>query len=228
MKGSRPTNRELQDALNSATDKIATLQSKLETALDSIGRLERTVEYYPRMLSYYQNPDTPPSADSLEWKRQKRQSAERRKNDGETGKRPGGRKGHSGASRSHEPDKKQHHSFGRMQSGNRKVPVPPMCGCSSKTVIGTLRVRDIIDLEITARDTRHRIDTAVCCMCGNTQEAPNDLPQNGSYGRRLVGFVAELRAARVPLVGISRVVESVAGIKTAVVTRIDMRSSWLF
>ena len=76
MKGSRPTNRELQDALNSATDKIATLQSKLETALDSIGRLERTVEYYQRMLSYYQNPDTPPSADSLEWKRQKRQSAD--------------------------------------------------------------------------------------------------------------------------------------------------------
>ncbi len=70
--GSRPTNRELQEALRSATDRIAALQSKFDTALNKIEQFERAIEYYQRMLSYYQNPNTPPSADSLEWKRQKK------------------------------------------------------------------------------------------------------------------------------------------------------------
>ena len=151
MSGPRPTNRELQEALRSATDKIATHQSKFDTALNRIEQLERAIEYYQRMLSYYQNPNTPPpSADSLEWKRQKKERAQQRKdgggNDNDDNCKPGGRTGHAGVSRHHIPERRQRHDFERRQSGRSAARILPRCRCGKAMVLGNPRVRDIMRL----------------------------------------------------------------------------------
>ncbi len=220
--GSRPTNRELEETLRSATDRIATLQSKFNVLLDKNKQQERAIEYYQRMLSYYQNPNTPPSADSLEWKRQKRERAQQRKdgegNDNNNGK-PGGRTGHAGVSRHHSPQRRQRHDFERRQSGRSTKRILPRCRCGKAMVLGDPRVRDIIEMEVTAHETRHRIETAVCTSCGHTEEAPNgDLPRLGSYGKKMAGFVSELRAARVPLKVIPRIIHSVARVSMSAST----------
>ena len=173
--GSRPTNQELEDALHSMTERFTALQSKFDTALNKIEQFERAIEYYQRMLSYYQNPNTPPSADSLEWKRQKRERAQQRKdgegnNNNNSGK-PGGRTGHAGVSRHHSPERRQRHDFERRQSGRSITKVLPRCRCGKAMVLGDPRVRDIIEMEVTAHETRHRIETAVCASCGHTEEA---------------------------------------------------------
>ncbi|MCE2497906.1 MAG: transposase [Nitrosopumilaceae archaeon] len=53
------------------------------------------------------------------------------------------------------------------------------------------------------------------CACGRTEEAPNDLPARGNFGRRLVGLVSEVRAGRVPLGGIARAVGAITGVRMA-------------
>ena len=72
-------------------------------------------------------------------------------------------------------------------------------------------VRDILDIiPIRIFETRHYIERAKCDHCGITH-AENDLPKNGAYGKLLVGFIAQLHAARVPLNVISEFITSVTG-----------------
>ena len=81
----------------------ATLKSDLEKALGRIERLERALGYSERLMTYYTNPNTPPSSESLEWKAQKRERAKKQEKEGKS--KRGGRKGHAGASRPHDPEK---------------------------------------------------------------------------------------------------------------------------
>ena len=130
-----------------------------------------------------------------------------------------GKKGTRGGVAPHDPERTVSHRFGRRKSGRRRVPVLPECGCGGggggRMAIGSPRVRDITDIMVTACETRHRVETAVCGSCGRREDAPNDLPRRGNFGKGMVGLVSELRAARVPLKGISVAVRSITDIELA-------------
>jgi len=53
-------------------DKIAALESSLDLYIKENDRLQRIIKHKNSMLAYYTNANTPPSAESLEWKRRKR------------------------------------------------------------------------------------------------------------------------------------------------------------
>ena len=101
MVNSRHMSRDqLKEELLARNREIATLKSDLEKALGRIERLERALGYSERLMTYYTNPNTPPSSESLEWKAQKRERAKKQEKEGKS--KRGGRKGHAGASRPHD------------------------------------------------------------------------------------------------------------------------------
>ncbi len=116
-----------------------------------------------RRLRYYENENSPPSAESLEYKRQKAQrKRERASNRGNgsngsssgnnngTGKKPGGQRGHKGTSRRHDPQKTVLHTF-QDNDGT----CSPVCMCGGAMDITAL-IRDIIDFEpVRMTETRH-------------------------------------------------------------------------
>ncbi|MEM2760919.1 MAG: hypothetical protein QXU32_12875 [Nitrososphaerales archaeon] len=66
-----------------------------------------------KRLQYYENPNSPPSSNSLLWRKQKKERRERVRNgNGET-KKPGRRKGHEGVSHSFKPTETIEHKMKR-------------------------------------------------------------------------------------------------------------------
>ena len=72
MGSRRPTYRELEETLRSVTDAVSGLKAKIDAVQEENGLLRRANESLQRRLEYYGNSNSPPSADSLEWRRQKR------------------------------------------------------------------------------------------------------------------------------------------------------------
>ncbi len=151
MKGRRPTYRELEATIVSFTDRISTLENNQKAAnrtIEEQGRLikekDRIIEEQGRRLRYYENENSPPSAESLEYKRQKAQrKRERASNRGNgsnsgTGKKPGGQRGHKGTSRRHDPQKTVLHTF-QDNDGT----CSPVCMCGRAMDITAL-IRNII------------------------------------------------------------------------------------
>ena len=212
MKGRRPTYRELEETITSLTDRMNRLERML-------GEKDRMIEETSKRLRYYENENSPPSSDSLEWKRQR---AQRRKDasgqDGGTGtgrrRAPGGQEGHRGVSRKHRPQSEETHEF-------KEAPRCQKCGSTARVDPNPL-VRDIIDIEIAATETRHRIRTAACGRCGTACHAPSGLPKKGCYGPNMVGLISALRAARVPFGLISKTVLEATGVAIAKSTAINV------
>ena len=75
MGSRRPTYRELEETLRSVTDAVSGLKAKIDAVQEENGLLRRANESLQRRLEYYGNSNSPPSADSLEWRRQKRERA---------------------------------------------------------------------------------------------------------------------------------------------------------
>ena len=212
MKGTRDVSKEQLERMVFASDeKVAILVSEIEELRATIRQRDRAIERLEELLKYYTNPNTPPSANSLEWKEEKGQK--RRQGEGAPAGKRGGKMEHPGASRRHAPERIVRHRFRRKRAGRRLVP-DVACGCGGRMEVVTRRVRDITEIRIASEETRHVIEVARCA-CGRTEEAPNDLPARGNFGRRLVGLVSEVRAGRVPLGGIARAVGAITGVRMA-------------
>ncbi len=212
MKGARGVSKEyLERRVLALEEENAVLSSKIEELLAAVEQRDRAVERLERLLKYYTNPDTPPSANSLEWKEEKRQK--RRQGEGAPAGKRGGKAGHPGVSRRRSPEKVVRHRFRRRREGRRLVP-DVACKCGGRMEVATRRVRDITEITITSEETRHVIEVARCA-CGRTAEAPSGLPARGNFGKRFVGLVAEIRAGRVPLAGIARAVGAVTGVRVS-------------
>ena len=225
MKGTRGVSKEqLEREVLALREENESLRSEIEELRASIERRDRAVERLERLLKYYTNPNTPPSANSLEWKEEKRQK--RLQGEGAPAGRRGGKTGHPGVSRRRSPERVVRHRFGRRRVGRRLVP-DVECACGrGRMEVATRRVRDITEITITSEETRHVIEVARCA-CGRTAEAPSGLPAGGNFGRRFVGLVAEIRAGRVPLAGIAGAVGAVTGVRisTSTVNNIIARAS---
>ena len=124
---------------------------------------DRMIKETSKRLRYYKNENSSPSSDSLEWKRQMAQG--RKDASGQGGgtgtyrrRVPGDQEGHRGVSRKHRPQSEETHEF-------KEAPRCQKCGCTAMVDPNPL-VRDVIDIEIAATETRHRIRTAACGRCG--------------------------------------------------------------
>lgn len=159
---------------------------------------------------------------SLEYKARRRMEREKKASDRGEGKqsrgKPGGVKGHKGASRRHNPERTVHHGFGDGTDGDL-----PVCGCGNRMGRTATRIRDIIEIPTpTFTEMRHVIETARCPGCGAAAEAENDLPAAGSYGRNLAWAISEIRAAWVPQELTAGVVAAVCGVAMAKSTVINV------
>ena len=223
MGSRRLTYRELEETLRSVTDAVSGLKAKIDAVQEENGLLRRANESLQRRLEYYENSNSPPSADSLEWRRQKRERARQRKEGGgsKEGKKPGGRAGHPGTSRKHSPQKTEKHGFPVGASGE---PILPRCACGGRTRMDGHKARDIVDVRIETFETRHVTEQARCECCGAVTGAPDGLPRKGSYGRGLVGMLSEVRALRVPHEGVARFAASALGVKMAKSTVINSQA----
>ena len=75
MSSRRPTYGELEETLCSVTDAVSGLKAKIDAVQEENGLLSRVNESLQRRLEYYENSNSPPSADSLEWRMQKMERA---------------------------------------------------------------------------------------------------------------------------------------------------------
>ena len=206
MKGTRGVSKEqLEREVHAFERNVAALSSEIEELRAAMDQRDGAIGRLEKLLKYYTNPNTPPSANSLEWKEERRQGE-----DAPAGKR-GGKAGHPGASRRHAPERVVRHGFRRKGAGRRLVP-DVACGCGGRMEVAAGRVRDITEIRITSEETGH-VTGVARCACGRTEEAPNDLPARGSFGRRFVGPVPGVRAGRVPLGGIARAVGAITGVR---------------
>ena len=64
-----------------------------------IEQMEKTNKDLKGVIAYYANPNTPPSAASLEWKKEKRERREEKREGKTPAKKRGARSGHTGTSR---------------------------------------------------------------------------------------------------------------------------------
>ncbi len=184
---------------------------------------DRTIEEQNRRLRYYENENSPPSAESLEYKRQKAQrKRERASNRGNgsnsgTGKKPGGQRGHKGTSRRHDPQKTVLHTF-QDNDGT----CSPVCMCGRAMDITAL-IRDIIDFEpVRMTETRHITERATCRLCGIMISADDGLPRRGRYGKHMISLVSALRARHMPLQSVADTLKDFTGRSIAKSTVINM------
>ncbi len=188
----------------------------------TIEKLNKTIKEQGNRLRYYENENSPPSADSLAWKEQKAQRRkERARSDAAAGKdgakdrkKPGGQKGHKGVSHIHRPTKVQRHDF----PGGRA----PECKCGTTTEIAKRpQTRDMIGFEIKAIETRHESQRAVCPKCGTYHIAPNGLPRCGNYDTSVVTAVTKLRSEGVPYSRIPGILSDITGVDMSKSTAIN-------
>lgn len=218
----RITRDELEDLLMSLCGAVDWLYDDREQKQETIETHEATIARLEARLAYYENPNAPPSSDSLEWKRRKREKKKAAAKAREEGtapprKKPGGCWGHEGRSREHHPERTERHCFETR----------PECDDCMLAMSVAEKTRDVLHL-IPARveEIRHIIEMARCPKCGATREACHGLPRKGSYDKNIVGLIAELRAARVPLDAIPGLLHIAAGglkISKAAVTGIMYR-----
>ncbi len=230
MKGQLLTCCKIEASAASPTETIRNLKKDLkerdkiiEKKDKIIEKLNKTIREQGNRLRYYENENSPPSADSLEWKRQKAQRRRERArsdaaagNDGAKGdrKKPGGQKGHKGVSRTHRPARVQKHCF----PGGRA----PECSCGTTTeIMKKPQVRDMIGFKIKTTETRHETQRAVCPKCGTIHTAPNDLPRRGSYDTSIVTAVTKLRSEGVPYNRIRGVMSDILGVHMSKSTAIN-------
>ncbi len=237
MKGQPSACCEIEASTASPTETIRNLKKDLkerDNIIEEQGRTieklnktlekrDKTIREQDNRLRYYENKNSPPSADSLEWKRQKAQRRkERARSDaaagddgtGEDRKKPGGQKGHNGVSRTHRPTRVQKHCF----PGGRA----PECKCGTTTeIMKKPQVRDMIGFKIKYTETRHETQRAVCPKCGTMHTAPDGLPRRGSYDTSVVTAVTKLRSEGVPHNRIPGIMSDILGVHMSKSTAIN-------
>lgn len=159
-----------------------------------------------RRLRYYENPNSPPSANSLVWRKQKKERREGRKDrDGEEEPKPGRKKGHEGVS----------HSFKPSETFEHAVDECTKCGSSD---IAFLHQENRLIVEVPEPHpytvTLHRINVYECSRCGSEVKPFVDIPENRMLGRNLLAMVTALWSeARLPIRKIIGMLKAVYDLK---------------
>lgn len=150
--------------------------------------LVNTVNKLEQKLSYYENPHSPPSNDSLEWKRQKREARQKRDPDGKT--RRGGVPGHKGATQIFTPQRSLHHESSAC----------PKCNSTHITQTDTKK-RTMVSIPPPQpyEVIQHVLHEYSCKSCHNTFQDDGSLPPTGNFDGTVIRSVVDMYSKRMPL-----------------------------
>jgi len=164
-----------------------------------------------KRLQYYENPNSPPSANSLLWRKLKKEKREqKKKDDGDCEpKKHGRKKGHKGVSHSFKPAETIEHTLQRCTG----------CG-SSEISFFHHDCRPIIDIPEPEPYTvkLHKIGIYNCNKCGLQVRPDADLPEHGMLGKNLLAMISSLWHARLTMEKIRSMLEAIYGLKLSTAT----------
>ena len=168
--------------LREENKRLKTINDNLIKSNDS---LVKSVNELQQKLAYYENPHSPPSSNSLQWKKQK---AEKRQNrDGKSNR--GGISGHKGATQIFTPQKTAHHELFAC----------PKCHGTNITQIKTKK-RIIVSIPPPQQYevTEHVLHRYNCQTCHNEFQNDGNLPPQGNFDRTVIRNVADMYSKRMP------------------------------
>ncbi len=165
-----------------------------------------------KRLQYYENSNSPPSANSLLWKKRKKERKMERIRNGTAGepKKPGRRNGHQGVSHSFKPAETIEHT---LQS---------CAGCGSSDIsFSHQECRLILDVPEPqpCTVTMHRISIYGCRICSSRVRPHVDIPETGDLGKNLLAMITALWSeARLPVGRIRAMLMALYGLKLSTAT----------
>lgn len=144
-------------------------------------------------LSYYENPNSPPSSDSIYWRKQKKE----RKTENHS--KPGQKPGHKGTTHSFKPTRTINHTVEKCSK------------CGNKNIIQTTQQSRII-VEIPKPQpitvTKHVIPSYLCNNCDSITAVSGIIPKKGCLGFNLIGIITSLWSARITTRNIAKMLKS--------------------
>ena len=155
--------------------------------------LEIKIKKVESKLSYYENPNSPPSDDSIYWRKQKKERKI------ENHSKPGQKDGHKGTTHSFKPTRTINHTAKKCSK------------CGSKNIMQTTQQTRIIaeipkPQPITA--TKHVIPSYLCKNCDSTTTVSGVIPKKGCLGFNLIGIITSLWSARITVRNIAKMLKS--------------------
>ena len=137
-------------------------------------------------LAYYENPHSPPSQNSLSWRKQK---SEKRQNQNNEKSKRGGIPGHKGATQKFTPQHTTHHESSAC----------PRCNSTSITAIKTKkRIMVSIPPPQQYAVTEHVLHKYNCRTCNVTFQNDGNLPPIGNFDGSVVRNVVDMFSKRMP------------------------------
>ncbi|MGI0060816.1 MAG: IS66 family transposase [Nitrosotalea sp.] len=150
-----------------------------------INDLIKSNDELQQKLAYYENPHSPPSQNSLQWRKQKTEKRQNR--DGESNR--GGIPGHKGATQKFIPQRVQHHELFAC----------PKCHGTSITQIKTKkRIMVSIPPPQQYEVTEHILHKYSCQTCNVTFQNDGNLPSQGSFDGSVIRNVVGMFSKRMP------------------------------
>jgi len=151
-------------------------------------KLQEEIRQLKLKLTYYENPHSPPSSNSLEWKKQKREAKKKRDADSNKSRR-GGILGHKGATQKFIPTNTKHHKSSNC----------PKCGSAN---ISQSKTRKRIMVGIPEPSpytvTKHVVYQYNCNKCCNHFQADDKLPPHGNFDGSAIREVVCMFSKRMP------------------------------
>ena len=133
--------------------------------------LQEEIRQLKQKLAYYENPHSPPSSNSLEWKKQKRDAKKKRDIDSNKSRR-GGIPVHKGATQKFTPTNTKHHKSSNC----------PKCGSANISQSKTSkRIMVGITQPVPYTVTEHVVYQYDCNKCCNHFQADDKLPPHGCF-----------------------------------------------
>ena len=187
---------------------ILQLQEEIRQLKIIIEKLVGSNKDLQKRLSYYENPHSPPSKNSLEWRKQKQDAKKNRNSDFSKSKR-GGISGHNGATQKFIPTKTKHH----------KSLECPLCGSAIISQTKTSkRVMVGIPQSVPYITTKHVVYQYDCNKCCNHFQTDTKLPPCGSFDASAIREVVSLFSKRMPYDTIRVTLQERYGLKISCTT----------
>jgi transposase len=177
---------------------------------EELEKKDEIIAELSRTLQYYQNYNSPPSANSLLWKKMKKEKREKGKKEAncET-KKPGRKKGHRGVSHSFKPTETIEHTLHRCNK----------CG-SSNMSFSHYDYRPIVDIPKPEpyTVTLHKVGNYNCNRCGAEVKPDADIPEQGMLGKNLLVMIPSLWHVRLTIGKIRSMLGAIYGLKLSTAT----------
>ncbi len=171
-------------------------------------KLQEEIRQLKLKLTYYENPHSPPSNNSLEWKKQKRDAKKKRDTDSNKSRR-GGIQGHKDATQKFIPTNTNHHKSSNC----------PKCGSlnisQSKT---SKRIMVGITQPVPYTVTEHVVYQYDCNKCYNHFQADDKLPPHGCFDGSTIREVVGMFSKRMPYDTIRITLEEKYGLSVSCTT----------